>query len=225
MPQKLLGVGMNWNRLFLTGCILFFISAKAGAQADWELMLDKENIRVFTKRMDNSPLKAVKTVCIINASLTELTGVLLDIKGTTDWVYATKKITLLQQLSLSELFYYSEVEIPWPVSNRDFIVHLKVSQDERTKIVTVDGYNKPDYLPAYKNIVRIRRSYSKWVITPLQNGQVKIEYVLEVDPGGNVPVWLINLFAAKGPFETFKKLREQVKKPVYGNISLPFIKD
>ena len=77
----------------------------------------------------------------------------------------------------------------------------------------------------HKDIVRIQESYSKWVITPLQNGQVKIEYELRVDPGGKVPVWLINMFATKGPFETFKKLREQVKKPFYSHISLPFIKD
>jgi START domain len=216
---------MNWNRLFLTGSILFFITGAAAGQTDWELKLDKENIRVYTKNTDNSPLKSVKTVCSINTSLTALTAVLLDINNSIDWVYATKKITLLKQISPGELIYYSELEIPWPVNNRDFIVGLTVLQDEKTKMVTVAGMNKPAYLPAYKDIVRIQQSYSKWVITPLQNGQVKIEYELRVDPGGKVPVWLINMFATKGPFETFKKLREQVKKPAYNHVRLPFIKD
>ncbi|HTE10589.1 MAG TPA: START domain-containing protein [Chitinophagaceae bacterium] len=216
---------MNWNRLFLTGAILFFISGAVAGQTDWELKLDKENIRVYTKNMDNSALKSVKTVCSINTSLTTLTAVLLDINNSIDWVYATKKITLLKQISPGELIYYSELEIPWPVNNRDFIVGLTVLQDEKTKMITVLGTNKPAYLPAYKDIVRIQQSYSKWMITPLQNGQVKIEYELRVDPGGKVPVWLVNMFATKGPFETFKKLREQVKKPVYSHISLPFIKD
>lgn len=211
--------------LFLTGCISFFISFYADAQTDWELKMDKEGIQVFMKKMDNSPLKAVKTVCVINTSLTPLINVLLDINSSADWVYATKKISLLKQVSLSELIYYSELDIPWPVTNRDFIVMLAVTQDPKTKVVSVVGYNKPDYLPAYKNIVRIQHSYSKWLITPLQNGQVKIEYILEVNPGGAVPAWLINLFAGKGPFETFKKLREQVKKPVYRYTVLPFIKD
>ncbi|MEP6727272.1 MAG: START domain-containing protein [Bacteroidota bacterium] len=213
------------GKWLLAGVVLLIGSVRANAQTDWELKLDKEGINVFTKKMDNSPLKAVKTVCIINTSLTILTAVLLDINSTPDWVYATKKISLLKQVSGSELVYYSEIEIPWPVSNRDFIVLLAVTQDPKTKAVTVVGYNKPDYLPANKNIVRIQHSYSKWLITPLQNGQVKIEYILEVNPGGNVPAWLINLFAAKGPYETFIKLREQVKKPVYHHVKLPFIKD
>ena len=216
---------MNWNRHFFTGYILLFITGSVAGQTDWELKVDKEDIRVYTKNTDNSPLKAVKTVCSINTSLTTLTAVLLDINNSIDWVYATKKITLLKQISPGELIYYSELEIPWPVNNRDFIVGLTVLQDEKTKMVTVAGMNKPSYLPAYKDIVRIQQSYSKWEITPLQNGQVKIEYELQVDPGGKVPAWLVNMFATKGPFETFKKLREQVKKPVYNHVSLPFIKN
>jgi len=216
---------MKGKWVFLTGIVLFFCTAAARSQTDWQLKQDKEGIKVYTRLMDNSPLKAVKTVCTINASLSVLTAVLLDIKNTTDWVYATKKITVLKQISLTELFYYSEINIPWPVNNRDFIVLLSVTQDPKTKVVSVIGYNKPDYIPPYKNIVRIQRSFSKWLITPLQNGLVKIEYILEADPGGSVPAWLINLFATKGPFETFKQLREQVKKPAYHHASLSFIKD
>jgi len=217
--------GMNWNWLVGIGCMLFLLPGYLSAQAGWEQKMDREGIKVFMRQMDNSPLKAVKTVCTINTSLSVLTAVLLDIPGSAEWVYATRKIAVLKKNSPSELVYYSELNIPWPVTNRDFIVLLTVTQDQKTKAVTVLGDNKPDYLPEYKNIVRIQRSYSKWLITPLQNGQVKIEYILEVDPGGSVPAWLINLFAGKGPFETFKKLREQVKKPIYHHVSLPFIKD
>jgi len=216
---------MNWKYFLLTGCILFSLSANSFSQKDWELKLDKEGIRVYTKNIDSSSLKAVKTVCVIDASLSRLTAVLLDINSSTDWVYSTKKCILLKQLSPAELFYYSEISLPWPVSNRDFIVRLKVSQDEKTKVVTVEGENKPAYLPENKNIVRIQQSYSKWVIVPLQNGQVKIEYVLQADPGGSVPAWLINMFATKGPFESFKNLRSQVKKAIYNQANSSFIRN
>ena len=211
--------------LFFILAGLLFIVLMAAAQPDWKLKQDKENIKVYTKNITNSPLKAIKIVGNINASLSALTAVLLDINSTKEWVYATKSIAVLKTISSSELIYYSELEIPWPVSNRDFIVLLKVTQDEKTKTVSVDGFNKPAYLPPNKNVVRIQQSYSKWVITPIPKGQLKIEYVLQVDPGGSVPAWLINLFATKGPFETFKKLREQVRKPVYANAKLEFIKE
>jgi hypothetical protein len=218
-------IDMNGKWTFLTGCMIVLMHVSSLAQPDWQLKQDKDGIQVYTKNIDNAKLKAVKVVTSISTSLTTLTAVLMDVDGSKDWVYATKKISLLKQVSPASLIYYSEIEIPWPGSNRDFIVEIQASQDEKTKVVTVDGFNKPDYLPENNNMVRIRQSYSKWLITPLQKGQVKIEYVLQVDPGGNIPIWLINLFATKGPLETFKKLREQVKKKKYAYISLPYIKE
>ncbi|MEO6315131.1 MAG: START domain-containing protein [Chitinophagaceae bacterium] len=216
---------MNWNRLFLTCWILFGVGGSVVAQTNWELKVDKDGIKVYTKKTGDSPLKAVKTVCTINTSLSTLTAVLLDVNSSLDWVYATKKIKLLKKLAPNELIYYSEVEIPWPASNRDFIVGIAVVQNEKTKVVTVAGENKPGYLPEYKDIVRIQQSHSNWTITPLAQGGVKIEHELQVDPGGKVPAWLINLFATRGPFETFKKLQDEVMKPVYKNRSFAFIKD
>ena len=216
---------MNWKYFLLTGSILLLLCGNSFCQNGWILKSDKEGIKVYTKDLDNSPFKAVKTVCTIDASLTKLTAVLLDINSSIDWVYATKSCRVLKQPSPSELFYYSEVTVPWPVNNRDFIIRLKVWQDAKTKVVTVDGENKPALLPEKKNVVRIQQCYSKWIIVPQPNGQVKIEYVLQVDPGGMVPAWLINLFATKGPLESFKNLRVQVKKPAYSHVVLPFIKD
>ena len=216
---------MNWKYFLLTVSILLLLCGNSFCQNGWTLKSDKEGIKVYTKDLDNSPFKAVKTVCTIDASLTKLTAVLLDINSSIDWVYATKSCRVLKQPSPSELFYYSEVTVPWPVNNRDFIIRLKVWQDAKTKVVTVDGENKPALLPEKKNVVRIQQCYSKWIIAPQQNGQVKIEYVLQVDPGGMVPAWLINLFATKGPLESFKNLRVQVKKPAYSHVVLPFIKD
>jgi hypothetical protein len=36
-------------------------------------------------------------------------------------------------------------------------------------------------------------------------------YIFEIDPGGSTPAWLVNMFADKGPYETFKQLGEALK--------------
>ncbi|MBZ4171030.1 hypothetical protein JYG45_24340, partial [Escherichia fergusonii] len=84
---------------------------------------------------------------------------------------------------------------------------IGISQDVQSKAVTILAQNKPTYLPEKKNIVRIQQSSGKWLISPLNNGLTRIEYVLQVDPGGWLPAWLVNLFAARGPYESFKNLR------------------
>jgi hypothetical protein len=132
---------------------------------------------------------------------------------------------LLKQVSPSELYYYSEVSIPWPAANRDFIAELRAVQDSHSRVVTIYGPVFPDYLPVKKDIVRVRRSEGKWIISPLAKGKIKVEYTLRVDPGGDLPAWLVNMFVTKGPYESFKKLKEQLQRPEYANARLPFITD
>jgi hypothetical protein len=73
--------------------------------------------------------------------------------------------------------------------------------------------------------VRIPRSIGNWTITPTGKNQVRAEYVLEVDPMGTIPAWLINLFATKGPLETFRNLKVHVQKDKYKNTHYPQIVD
>ncbi|HMO61565.1 MAG TPA: START domain-containing protein [Ferruginibacter sp.] len=210
---------------FLLSTFILLSTLLVFGQKDWTLKVDKDGIKVYTKNLDNSPFKAVKSVCTIETSLSRLTAVLMDINSTADWVYATKKCVVLKTISASEVIYYSEIDAPWPVSNRDFIVRLWAEQDEKTKVVSILSENKPSYLPVYGNIVRIQHSHSQWLLHPLPNGQVRVEFELQVNPGGNIPAWLINMFATKGPYESFKKLKQQVKKPVYLSMEAPYVKD
>lgn len=205
--------------------LLFLLPIHASAQKDWQLKSEKDGIKVYTKYTDNSKYKAVKTVCTVQASLNTATAVLMDVTNATEWVYATKTSTLLKIISPAELVYHSEIDVPWPFDNRDFIVQLAVRQDPKTKVVTVQGENRPAYQPQNKDVVRVQYSYSKWTLEPVGNGQLNVVFELQTDPGGNIPAWLINMFATKGPLESFKKFKEQLKKSVYTKTVFPFIRE
>lgn len=194
-------------------------------QEKWELKSDKNGIFIYTRDLADSKFKAIKVECELDATLSQLVAVLLDVNSGAEWVYSTKSSVLLKQVSPSELYYYSEVKVPWPASNRDFIARLKVVQDSATKIVTVYGPTFPDYIPKKEGIVRVPRAEGRWVITPVARRRVRIVYTLNTDPGGDIPAWLVNLFAAKGPSESFRNLKAQLLKPAYATVSLSFIKD
>lgn len=178
---------------------------------------------IYTKTISSSGLRGIRVKCSLPAKLSQMVALILDVNAGEDWVYGTKSSILLKRVSPSELYYYSEVDIPWPINNRDFIAHLMVSQDARTKVVTINGPTEASYLPVKENIIRVNRSNGKWVLTPIKNNLIQIDYTLEVDPGGTIPVWLVNLFATSGPAETFKKMKTQIQKPQYVNANLNFI--
>ena len=207
--------------------LLFFIftNTAVSAQTDWKLKANSDGIKVYSSEVAGSKFKALRVECNFNATLAQIVTVLLDVKTCTEWVYHTKSISLLKQPSPSEIYYYSEVSLPWPTSNRDFVAHLIVSQDAETKVVTVDGPAVNGLVPLKDGIVRVTNSKGKWVITPLGKDEIKVEYTLHVDPAGSLPAWLVNMVASEGPTQSFKKLKLQLKKPEYKNASLSFVKN
>jgi hypothetical protein len=211
------------KNILITSLVLL-ISMVSYAQQNWTLKTNKDGIAIYTKTIENSNYKGIKVKCALPATLSQFVAVIMDVNTATEWLYATKSSSLLKQVSPAEVYYYSEVGLPWPLSNRDFVCHLTASQDPNSKVVTIDGPVVPNYIPQKEGIVRVTHSSGKWVITPAGN-MVNIEYTLEADPGGSIPAWLVNLFVTKGPMESFKKLKTQINQPQYKRAQYAFIKN
>lgn len=205
--------------------VLIFLSVQVLAQGTWKFHSEKEGIKVYTSEVAGSKIKALKVECNFQATLPHLVAVLMDVKNATEWVYKTKSVTLLKQVSPSELYYHSEVSMPWPIANRDFVAHLTVTQNPETKVVTIDGPVVPGYVAKKKDVIRIEKSTGKWLLIPINDHETKIEYTLQVDPGGDIPAWLVNLFASEGPVQSFKGLKLQLQKPEHKNAAFSFIRN
>lgn len=213
------------KKILLSFLLLFMSCATAFAQNKWVLKSDRDGVKVYASAVDNSKFKMLRIEANYQSTLTQMVAALLDLKTRPEWIYHTKSIRLVKQVSPSELYYYSEISLPWPAQNRDFVAHLMTTQDEDTKVVTMDGPVAPSMVPEKEGIVRIKNSISKWLIFPVNKNEVKVEYTIQIDPGGVIPAWLTNLFASEGPTQSFKALRTQLKKAEYKNAKVAFIKN
>jgi len=211
------------NKILITAIILVLKLVPAFAQDDWILKSEKDGIKIYTSAVPDSKFKAIKVECDFNATPGEMVALLMDVNASADWMYHVKSCKLIKQVSPSELYYYSEVNLPWPAANRDFVAHLTVTQNPDTKVVTIDGPSVNGIVPVKKGIVRVRDSKGKWIITPLGADQVSVEYTIHVDPGGALPSWLVNTFATEGPVQIFKGMKQQLQKPHYKNMELAFV--
>jgi hypothetical protein len=212
-------------KLFIIALLLVCKVYPLSGQNEWKLKTEKDSIRVYAEVVPDSKFKAVKAVGEYNATASELVALLMDIKTSPDWLYHVKACKMINRVSPSELYYYMEINVPWPASNRDLVVHLKVSQDPDTKVVTIDALAVPGLVPVKKGIVRIDESIGKWTITPLGTDQIRVEYVVHVNPGGFVPSWVVNLFATEGPLEIFKNIRQELQKDAFKNTVLSYLKN
>lgn len=204
---------------------LVLLQFSVHASPTWELKKNQDSIKVYTANAGNSNIKAVRVECIINATPSQLTALLLDAKAHEQWVYSTKSSYSIRSTGAGKQLYYSEISMPWPLANREVVVNLSISQQPATKVLTVKAIAISGELQSKKDKVRVVRSNVTWTITPLAANRLKIEYIADADPGGSIPAWITNMFLTKGPYETFKQLRQEVSKPAYKNARFDFITD
>ncbi len=183
----------------------------AFSQGDWKLKKEKEGIRVYSKRSQHSKFNEIKAEFDIKTSLQKFFSVISDVDKYPLWVYGTKSAVILKRLNESEVIYYSEINAPWPIANRDFYSNLKINLDTIKKKITIVSNGIPDFKPAKNGIVRVPYSTAEWAVDRVDNSTLKVTYKVAIDPGGKLPAWIVNLFATSGPIESFIKLRERCK--------------
>ena len=191
--------------------LVFVISTTSG-QYNWKLSKDKDGIKVYIAENQKSKFKSIKVECTLQGTFDKLIAILTDIEHLKDWVYNTKISYLVKKISPYDLYYYTETHIPWPMSNRDVVVHLKIMKDSLQRFIRITSVSENRFIPEKEDKVRIVYSHVTWYVTMLNSKTINVIYTFEADPGGSLPAWVVNSFADKGPYESFKKLSEILKR-------------
>ncbi len=195
------------------------------AQDNCVLKKDDDGIKIYLCENEDSNFKTIIAEYEVPATLSQYAAIVLDIASYKEWQYKAIDPHIVKKVSDTELYYYTEVQAPWPVNNRDLIFHLKMKQDVINKTLTVELTEIPDFLPEKKNVIRIPKAHSLLTVTPASKGHVYVRYVLDIDPGGAIPAWIANMFAAQAPWNTFNNFRNRVIAQGENRSSAPFIED
>ena len=201
-----------YYRLLVFAFVFPTLSLSAIAQYDWKLSKDKDGIKVYESAVKNSDLKSIKVECDLDDGNDKFISVLNDVTHYKNWVYNTKVSYIIKRISPSEFYYYEETFLPWPISNRDAVLHLKMDKDSLSGSLKVTISAEPGYIPKKSGLVRVSHCMINWTVTSHSTTTSHHSYIFEIDPGGSVPAWLVNIFADKGPYETLRQLAETLKK-------------
>ena len=190
---------------------MLFTIAFVKAQ-DWELKKNKEGVKVFTKSNPISPFDLLKAECNINVGTNQLLELIFDVSRHTEWVYNSVQSVPIKKISQYDIIYYGETYAPWPVSNRDLIIHLKAITDSTSGICNITAISEPTLKPLVDGKIRVPRSISKWKLTPINDQTTHVIYTLDIDPGGSLPAWLVNFASIEGPYLSFLKMKAILTK-------------
>lgn len=212
------------RRITLFFCILFsMLSTSVSAQKDWELKSDKDGIKVYYKK--TTSVHEVKLVTSIQSSLSGIIQLFSEVDNYPRWGYKVTSAKLLKKVSDHEMYYHSKFDFPWPMDDRDAVMHTKLEQDAKTKTIYSISTAAPKFVPEEKNYLRMTNSNTKWTIIPGNNGWLYVEYYIYSSPGGTIPDWLVNMAIDVGPRETIKNMKTILTQPTYKNAKLAYIKE
>ena len=186
--------------------------ASLGFAQDWRLTKQKNGISIYDAATPNSNFKSIKVVCTLEGSYDKLVKIIKDVNHHKDWVYHNKEASLLKTVSPVEYYYYTVTTLPWPATNRDVVVHTTITRDSKEQFLEIHSSGHNGMVEEKTGKVRVNHSKVEWHVTAPTSKTISIVYTMEADPGGSIPAWLANSFADKGPYETFKKLEELLKK-------------
>lgn len=211
-------------RLILSLLLLINLMA-AGKENEWKEVRNRNGVKVYNRRIEGINFKEFMGVVEIEATLSTLLSIFNDVKNGVEWVENVDHMEDIERIDHFENYTYSYSKAPWPVKDRDAVVHNKISQNKEDKVITIIQRGVPHKRPLERKAVRVEKLQSKWIFTPTEEGRVHVSYQVLTDPGGKLPAWLINAVSVSQPYETLLGLREIAGKEYYKGIKLEYIED
>jgi len=175
------------------------------------LKRDKDGIKVYTCKSDTSKFRSLMAEFVLeDTSLEELETFMWDVKNYVNWQYNMIEANLVKKLNEQEMIYWSVVDAPWPVDDRELLVQFSVNRQTPNQLSFFIYSVSYDY-PIKDGLIRVPFSQASWHVTKL-GANLQVKYTLNIDPGGYVPPILVNMAMADGPYESFRNLKNLIEK-------------
>lgn len=209
------------------------VASKSGEFSNY-LKLNRDGIRVYLFSQKKLKFGTFKAITHIKTSIDSILAVMFDTAICAEWVHSCGQSFIIDDISFTERYHYQSFNIPFPFSDRDFIFHSIMVQNPPSRTVDITMFSVPDYCIDKQSIqcaevnqselVRVQRSIGTYKLEPDSEG-TKITWIQHTDPGGHMPGWLVDQFAASTPYWTLKNLAEMVKQEKFKYAKLVYNKE
>lgn len=208
----------------LTIILLIFISQlvwKMSGSNQWEFIADKEGVKIYTLKAPGSNILKVKGITRVKSTLSGLVAISQD-QTTCD---ECLKAEVIEQVSDQLSYVTFAFPFPYYFEPREFVVQSLYSQDPKTKEVVFNFTSAPGKLAPDDKYFRVTHFYVFWKFTPLGNGEVELEMIRDIDPGGYAPAIMVNNYMPYEAWELLDSVQEAVSKDKYQNAKISFIEE
>jgi len=182
--------------------------------SSWELMIDQNDMQVYTRPWPGSDFIAIKGVQTINSSLSNILANFIDIEAFPEWVKDAKEgfvITPFDQTFSRKI--YLRMSLPWPLEDRDIVSGQQITQDLNTKTIKIREWYEGDILPKKEGIIRIPRLNTEFLLIPKEKNITWLIWQGHNDPGGFIPPFLVNWLIEDVFFNSMATMKKRFEAP------------
>ena len=206
-------------------CLISALAASARAELPaendnaWTLRKEDGQIRVYTIDQPGSSFKAFKAVGVIDAPIENLMAVMINPGSCVEWVYNCTESRVLGEGGFHDRYAYSVNDMPWPVTDRDYVLHIRTRGDRSSGEVVMELNATPNKLAANAGRVRVDRSDTLYQFTP-EGDSTRMVWIQHPDPNGSLPGWLVNSLLVDIPVRSMQALERVANLEKYQGYEL-----
>lgn len=190
----------------------------------WELIHEKKGVKIYSMKSPGSGLKKFKGTVRVQSSLGTLVEFMQDPDVCDDiGCYESRVIERIE--NEDSLFQYSSFrfDFPFPFITREYVTRAHFYQNPESKEVYYEIIATPDKVPPDDCCFRLEDMQNTWQFKPMGDGEIEIEYVLDMDLGGFVPSALMNSMYPNFIYGNLSNLQGFLDKEKYQNARIDFI--
>lgn len=180
-----------------TALLIYFLisSTSLFCQENWELVSEKDKMKVWTKSAENNPIKQFKLITEAPGSIYQYTNALIDLENLPNWYDKIILCKVEEVLSDKSAKYLLEFNLPWPIRNRYCQMQGEIIYNDSVAIIKTHAYDGDK--KTHKSMVRVTEMSSYWKIERNSPLSVTITHKGHFDPAGYLPTWLVNSAVGK----------------------------
>jgi hypothetical protein len=197
-----------WGLLAFLWC-----TTAAGDASDqgWRVLEQERGITVSARDEPGRELPTLRGQGVIEGDVLLILAIVLDAPGSTEWAEGADEVKIVKTIDPRTHVIYTRTDTPWPVSDRDMYMMrktevIKPGEEFKLQVECMRGEKERE------DVIRIYDCDSHFVLKKVDATHTSIDYMVNVDPRGSLPKFLIKWASRKVPFDTLINLEEFAKK-------------
>jgi len=208
-------------------CLIFLFSLSLSVQtneSDWVKHTSEKNFNVYTRKVSDSDIVGIRIEGKVKAPIESILSNMRLVEGSEKWTPAVRKKVTIKNISDLEAITYTLNVMPWPLWDREIVLHNILKLDKKKKLLFVQSTSVhkdyPNY-PKTKGTILADIRYSNMGFRPLSANETFIELTALIDPKGSIPSWMVNFYQKKWPIKFLRAIEKRAnlyKPPVLPGI-------